>query len=126
MSDQPMTHDEAVDLAAAYVLGALERPDEAAVRAHLETCGLPHPEFEALGGVVPALLELDASELVEPPAGLRDRIMAAAAALATRERRSEPSAERTIPFPSAAERTLRTERRAATRASRFDWALRIA
>jgi len=123
MSDQPMTHDEPVDLAAAYVLGALERPDEAAVRAHLETCGLPHPEFEELGGVVPALLELDESQLVEPPAGLRDRIMAAAAAdLAARQ----PAAERTIPFPSTAERTLRTERRAATRASRFDWALRIA
>ena len=123
MTEQPMTHDEAVDLAAAYVLGALERPEEAAVRAHLETCGLPHPEFEELGAVVPALLELDDSQLVEPPAGLRDRIMAAAAAdLAARQ----PAAERTIPFPSTAERTLRTGRRAATRASRFDWALRIA
>jgi hypothetical protein len=123
MTDQPMTHDEAVDLAAAYVLGALERPEEAAVRAHLQTCGLPHPEFEALGGVVPALLELDDPQLVEPPAGLRDRIMAAAAAdLASRGR----TTQRTIPFPSAAERTVRPERRAATRASRFDWALRIA
>lgn len=127
MTEQPMTHDEAVDLAAAYVLGALERPEEAAVRAHLETCGLSHPEFEALGGVVPALLELDEADLVEPPASLRDRIMAAAAAdLASRGRTTEPTAERTIPFPSASERTLRTERRAATRASRFDWALRIA
>ena len=123
MTDQPMTHDEAVDLAAAYVLGALERPEEAAVRAHLETCGLPHPEFEELGGIVPALLELDEAQLVEPPAALRDRIMAAAAAdLATRQ----PAAEPAIPFPSAAERTVRTERRSATRASRFDWALRIA
>src|SRR6185295_2806440 len=106
MSEQPMSHDEALDLAAAYVLGALERPEEAAVRAHLETCGLPHPEFEELGAVVPALLELDETQFVEPPSSLRDRIMAAAAAdLATRQ----PAAEPTIPFPSAAERTLRPE-----------------
>jgi hypothetical protein len=55
------------------------------VREHLATCDLPHPDFEELGSVVPALLELDDSELVEPPAALRDRVMAAAAAdLATR------------------------------------------
>jgi len=74
-----MTHDEATELAAGYVLHALEPDEDAAVREHLGTCALPHPEFEELGGVVPALLELDPSELVEPPAGLRDRILAAAA-----------------------------------------------
>src|SRR3954470_22489079 len=82
MADQPMTCDQARDLAAGYVLGALERSEEAAVRDHVATCGQPHPEFGALGGVVPALIEheLDRLELVEPPASLRDRIMAAAAA----------------------------------------------
>jgi anti-sigma factor RsiW len=115
-----MTHDEAVDLAAGYVLGALEPAEEAAVREHLATCDLPHPEFDELGSVVPALLELDESQLVEPPAGLRDRVMAAAAAdLATG---SSPAAP--IAFPSAAQRTAREETR--SRTSRLDWAIRIA
>src|SRR3954470_16506339 len=96
MADQPMTCDQARDLAAGYVLGALERSEEAAVRAHLATCDQPHPEFVALGGVVPTFLEVDEVDLVAPPAGLRDRIMAAAAAdLASRER-TRATAERTI------------------------------
>jgi hypothetical protein len=144
-----MTHAEATELAAAYVLGALERTEEAAVREHLATCAQPHPEFEALGGVDPALAALDDTQLVEPPASLRDRIMAAAAAdlaanprateriAAVAERTLTPAAERTVApaaptpsetaapvaFPTAAERTARAER---TRTSRFDWALRIA
>ena len=134
MNERTMSCDEARDLAPAYVLGALDRADEAAVRGHLETCDQPHAEFEALGGVVPALLELDESELVEPPAALRDRIMAAAAAdLAARAARTSPSAEqttptaeRTIPFPTATERTFRAERRVTGRARPLDWALRIA
>src|SRR5512144_1387216 len=82
MDVQPMTCDRARDLAAGYVLGALQRSEEAAVRRHLATCDQPHPEFAALGGVVPAILEDELAdlELVEPPASLRDRIMAAAAA----------------------------------------------
>jgi anti-sigma-K factor RskA len=135
-----MTHDEAVDLAAGYVLGALEPGEEAAVREHLATCDLPHPEFEELGSVVPALLELDDSRLVEPPAALRDRLMAAAAAdLAARngpteatteaptaadQPAAEPAAAATISFPTAEERTAREERR--TRTSRLDQAIRIA
>ncbi|MBA2719713.1 MAG: hypothetical protein H0U52_10805, partial [Chloroflexi bacterium] len=77
-----MTCDLARDLAAGYVLVALEPGEEAAVRDHLATCSEPHPEFDELGGTVPALLEfeLEGLQLVEPPAALRDRIMAAAAA----------------------------------------------
>ena len=137
---QSMTCDVARDLAAGYVLGALDSADEAAVRAHLETCDQPHPEFAALGGVVPALLELDPSELVEPPPSLRDRIMAAAAAdLGARDigAADEPHADtsstsiaaerpsRVVPFPTAAERTAPGPR-TVRRASPFDWALRIA
>ncbi len=132
---QRMTHDEARDLAGGYVLGALDRAEEAAVRAHLETCDQPHPEFAALGGVVPALLELDPSELVEPPASLRDRIMAAAAADARVEgavraapATTEPAGrepERLVAFPRATDRTAPAPRRIAA-ASRFDWAFRIA
>jgi anti-sigma-K factor RskA len=125
MNDQPMTHDAAIDLAGGYVLAALEPAEEVAVRDHLATCPLPHPEFEELGGVVPVLLE--DVELVEPPAALRDRIMAAARAdLAERTARTAGAgavpAAGPIPFPSAAERDARSARRS----SRLDWALRIA
>lgn len=73
-----LTCDEVREQAGAFVLGALEPADEAALRAHLETCTDAHAEIEALGGVLPVL---DASvPLVEPPVGLKDRIMAAAAA----------------------------------------------
>ena len=73
-----LTHDEAVELAAPYVLGALEPEEEAAVREHLATCPESHAEFEEVGSVVPALAE--AVEPVEPPAALKSRILAAAAA----------------------------------------------
>ena len=120
----PMSHEQALDLAPLYVLGALEEAEMAAVREHLATCPESHAEFEELGGVVPYLLESPDIQLVEPPAALGDRIMAAAAAdLAERtaaERttptpaaeRTTPAAERTapIPFPSADERTTRAER----------------
>lgn len=131
MIEPEMTCDQARDLAAGYVLGALERTEEAAVHDHLASCDQPHPEFETLGSVVPALLELDETELVEPPAALRDRIMAAASAdLAGRgasaAARPAPSApvEPPIAFPAAAERDARQAARART--SRLDWALRIA
>jgi len=75
---QRLTHDEAVELAAPYVLGALEPDEEAAVREHLRTCPESHAEFEEVGSVVPALAE--AVEPVEPPAALKSRILAAAAA----------------------------------------------
>ena len=130
MSDIEMTCEQARDLAAGYVLGALERAEEEAVRDHLATCDQLHPEFETLGGVVPALVEAEGLEMVEPPAGLRERIMAAAAAdLAERTSRAGADVRPApVAFPSAAERTARSERTRAerTRASRFDWALRIA
>ena len=151
-----MTHEEAIDLAPGYVLHALEPSEEAAVRAHLSSCRLPHPEFEELGGAVPALLELDESELVEPPASLRDRLMAAAAAdLEERTAAGRTTAERTTAEaasagpasagPASAERTSaertavppaapipfptadeRAARAERTRPSRLDWLIRIA
>lgn len=121
MSTQPMTHEQAIDFAAAYVLGALEAADMAAVREHLATCLESHVEFERLGGVVPYLLDSPDLELVEPPASLGERIMAAAAAdLASRD--PEPALERTIAFPSAPERNVR----ARTRTAGISWAMRIA
>ena len=141
MTEQPMTHAQAIDLAAGYVLGALEPAEEAAVHAHLRSCPESHHEFEELGGVVPYLAEIPDLELVEPPASLRDRIMAAAAAdLAERKSSAtaEPAAtteppapvEPTAPpgpdaapltFPSTAERQARRDR-----TSPLGWAMRIA
>jgi anti-sigma factor RsiW len=125
MNEQPMTHEQALDLAAAYVLGALEPAEEAAVREHLQSCPLSHEEFAELGGVVPYLAEVPDLELVEPPPALRDRIMAAAAADLAERTGTTPA----VPFPSAAERAERAERteRTLRRATtRLGWAARIA
>ena len=65
-------------MAGAFVLGALDAQEEAAVRAHLESCTDPHREIAELGGVLPALAE--SVPMAEPAAGLKGRIMAAAAA----------------------------------------------
>ena len=68
---------DASDQAAAFVLGALSPAEMAALREHLAGCPEAHAEFAELGSVVPALFET--VELVEPPAGLRKRILDAAA-----------------------------------------------
>jgi hypothetical protein len=127
MNLQPMSHAQAVDLAPLFVLGALEEAEMTSVREHLATCPESHAEFEELGGVVPYLLDDPNLELVEPPAALGDRIMAAAAAdLAERtESPATPPATAPLTFPSAAEREARAERTRA-RTSPLDWALRIA
>ena len=128
-----LTHDDVRDLAAGYVLGALTPDEEAAVRDHLATCAEPHPEFAELGGVVPYLAA--SVEPVEPPAALRDRLMAAAAA-------ERPSADRTtvvappaaaaltpgptpvpVPYPTADQRAVRDADR---RRSFGVWAMGIA
>jgi anti-sigma-K factor RskA/putative zinc finger protein len=129
----PMNCDLARDLAAGYVLGALDPSEEQAVRDHLASCPEPHEEFAELGGVVPALAET--VELVEPPASLKQRILAAAAAdLATRHGAATQAApagpaapaarepDRVATFPSAEERAIR----ARGRTSRGAWLLRIA
>jgi hypothetical protein len=136
MQPRPLSHEEAIDLAPLYVLGALEEAEMAAVREHLATCPESHAEFDELGGVVPYLLDDPDIELVEPPAALSDRIMAAAAAdLAERTEASKPAtpvAERTtpaaIPFPSSEEREARDARaeRTRSRTRPLEWALRIA
>ena len=82
--------DEVRDLAASFVLDALPEADMATVREHLATCAEPHPEIAELGGVVPVLQA--GLRPMDPPAALRDRIMAAAAADLD-GRRSEIAAE---------------------------------
>jgi anti-sigma-K factor RskA/putative zinc finger protein len=130
-----LTCDEVRELAGSFVLGALDGTQEAAVREHLASCPEAHEEIAELGGVLPVLAE--SVPMVEPPAGLRDRIMAAAAAdLEERDRGSAVSA----PAPAPADATAPadamapvafpgpTERRAGRRggASTATWLLRIA
>ena len=111
-----MTHEQVVDLAAGYVLGVLEPDEERAVREHLATCALPHDEFAEMGSVVPLLAE--SVELVEPPAALRGRILAAAARDLERRRAGTP--------PLIREPAHVTPIGEARRPARFAWALGIA
>jgi anti-sigma factor RsiW len=69
---------DVLELSGAFVLGALTPEESAAVREHLAACPEAHAEVAELGSVVPALFET--IEQVQPPAGLKDRILAAAAA----------------------------------------------
>lgn len=126
-----MTCAQARDLAAAYVLGALEPAEEAAVREHLRTCPEPHAEFAELGGVVP-YLALDV-ELVEPPASLRERVMGAAAADLNAGRPASaatvapaPVEQAPIDFRAAADPTAGRISREARRTNTVAWVGRIA
>ena len=65
-------------MAGAFVLGALEPAEAAAVRAHLASCAEAHGEIAELGSVLPILAE--GVPAVEPAAELKVRLMAAAAA----------------------------------------------
>jgi anti-sigma-K factor RskA len=73
-----LTCSDVAELAPAFVLGVLTPAESDAVRRHLADCPELHAEMAELNSVVPALFE--AVEPVAPPAGLKDRIMAAASA----------------------------------------------
>jgi hypothetical protein len=131
MSDQmrptDLTCDDVRELAGAFVLGALDADEAAAVREHLATCADAHAEIAELGGVLPVL---DASvPQVEPSAGLKTRLMAAAAAdldaRGTAPIASVPEAvvAPVVAFPTADERAARPARR---QTSVLSWAMRIA
>jgi hypothetical protein len=86
-----MTCDRVREVASGFVLGALDANEMIAVRDHLESCPRPHPEINTLGGVLPCLA--GSLEPIEPPAWLRESVMAAAQAdLIARRRIAEPSA----------------------------------
>jgi anti-sigma-K factor RskA len=70
--------DEVRDLAPLYAIGALDDDEAAVVRDHLAGCEDAHAEVDAMGEAVAALA--DVVEPMDPPAGLKDRLMAAAAA----------------------------------------------
>jgi len=123
-----LTCDEVREMAAAFVLGALEPIEDAAVRTHLASCDDAHREIAELGGVLPVLAE--AVPMVDPPVGLKTRLMAAAAAdleqrnegvMAVAEPAAAGPAPAPIAFPVAPEREPRR-----SRVSAGTWALRIA
>jgi len=126
-----LTCDEVRDLAASFVLGALDADEADAVRAHVASCADPHAEIAELGSVLSVLAE--SVPVVEPPAALKDRIMAAAAADLAANPRTATSSARAVAaapaveppraFPSATEREARAARRTTSVGT---WALRIA
>jgi hypothetical protein len=111
-----MTHEQALDLAPLFVLGVLEPAEADAVREHLATCAEDHAEVAELGSVAPLLLE--DIDLVEPPEGLRARILDAAAAdlaaggrppIMTQAAPRPAAAPAPIAFPDAAGREARRQ-----------------
>ncbi len=102
-----LTCDEVREMAGAFVLGALDPGQEVAVRAHLARCDDPHAEIAELGGVLPALAE--SVPIVEPPVGLKARIMAAAAADVEERRALRATTGRALTAPIAASPTGATE-----------------
>jgi anti-sigma-K factor RskA len=124
--------DDVRELAASFVLGALDRDEADAVRAHLARCADPHVEMGELGSVLAALAE--GVPIVEPRSELKARILAAAAAdLEARDGATSEvgptagagpaaGAVAPTPFPAAADR----ERRASARSRLGAWPLRIA
>ncbi|MFL5756502.1 MAG: zf-HC2 domain-containing protein, partial [Chloroflexota bacterium] len=131
-----LSHDDVVDLAPLHVLGALEPGEAAAVRAHVATCAIGHPELEELGSVVPALWAT--VDQVEPPAELKARVLAAAAEAVPVA--APPRVDRRAPTPTAARDADATEPRRLTSVGpadeaefrptvlsrSVDWAFRIA
>lgn len=134
-ADAILTCDEVRDLAASFVLGALDDDEADAVRAHLADCADAHAEIAELGGMLPVLAA--SVPQVEPRPALKARILAAAAAeLESRSAPEAPEAEAVAPaeptvaaapiaFPSAVERADRATARR-ERSGMGAWALRIA
>jgi anti-sigma-K factor RskA len=73
-----MTHDELRDLSGGYALGILSEAERRAFEAHLPTCPECGEEVRGFAAVAQGLAQ--AVPLVDPPAALRDRVLAAATA----------------------------------------------
>jgi len=98
-ASRDLSCDEIRDLAPLFVTGALDPDQMDAVRAHLADCDDAHDEVLQLGEAATALLEI--AEPVEPPAALKDRLLAAATAdLAAGRHPSVRTGEATSVSPS--------------------------
>ncbi len=89
-----MTCDRVRELAPGFVLGALETEEMIVVQDHLDSCSEPHPEMDELGGVVPYIAQTLMP--LEPPAWLRDSVIAAARADSQARRRVGKGSEHRI------------------------------
>jgi hypothetical protein len=94
-----MTCAEVDELAGAIALDAIPEEEWPAIREHLATCTRGHPEVQDLRRVATLLLE--AAPPIEPPAGLRDRILAAARAEPAVPAPLGPAGTGPMPFPAA-------------------------
>ena len=59
----------------AYALGVLDRDESEVVAAHVETCGACARDLAQFGEVVSDIAAIGSAEAVEPPRGLRTRIV---------------------------------------------------
>jgi anti-sigma-K factor RskA len=108
---RPMTCDDADELAAAYLLGAVDGDEARAIAAHVAGCDRPHVELrDGVGGELLAL----GLEPVTPAAALRDRLMA------TIERTPQDHAPLVRAPVAAAGRDV-TARQPMRRRGAFDW-----
>jgi hypothetical protein len=94
-----MTCDRVRELASGFVLGALDTNEMIAVADHLDSCAHDHPEIDEFGGVLLYLAE--SVEPVEPPAWLRESVIAAAKADLAATRRIGLASERRVYEPVA-------------------------
>ena len=95
MAVTALTCDRVREVAAGFVLGALDAHEMIAVSDHLDTCSQPHPEVDDFGGVLPYIAE--SLDPVEPPAWLRESVISAARAdLVARRRVGKPSEHRVV------------------------------
>jgi hypothetical protein len=116
MTDHPnLTCDEVRDLAPLFVTGALDADEMHAVREHLAGCEDAHAELSELGEAATALLET--AEPADPPAALKPRLMAAAAA---------DLAEGRHPASVPAPKIVSLDDARARRGSRLGWLLAAA
>jgi hypothetical protein len=130
-----MTCDRVRELASGFVLGALDASEMIAVSDHLDSCSKPHPELEDFGGVLPYLAE--SLDPVEPPAWLRESVIAAAKADLTSRHRvgmplalpavaaAAPTALDQVTAPAAGVVSIHTARSSRRRRA-LTWATRIA
>jgi hypothetical protein len=101
-----MTCDRVRELASGFVLGALETDEMIAVSDHLDSCSFAHPEIEDLGGVLAYIP--DTLEPLEPPAWLRESVIAAARADLVTRRRVAPVAVPVAVAAKASEPTAKS------------------
>ena len=74
--EQRMEHDDVHELAAGYVLGALEEHERRTFESHLGRCSACRVQVASLGDAATALAY--ATEGAEPPMALRERVLQAA------------------------------------------------